>query len=374
MPPSAGSLDPGNRSYLPATDLPLLPEPSDGRAPSDVPERRLAAWPVRRGSTDRRPLFERADVRVLTVVAGYTGSGKTETGKLLAQATGWALIDKDTITRAIVESLLARINGDPHDRQTRDYLTQVRPLEYECLMRTGWENVECGTSTILSAPFPREIGDANWVGSVRLTVGSSRVSAPACATSGCVRAAVAEAGRPFPDRLPELVSAGGAPEGIRSRPAGSVGEYPVGAGWQGEWDRGQAIDALGVERLRLAVGGELLVGLAAEMVRVQAPVLSVVHERDREAAGVTDQIGGDQDDRSQPGAVGVTEPADQVSEARVVPEDRLTASVHPQHAGWPGERAPHQRDPPVLPQMRDGFRVAATEVQEGHGPFVEHGE
>lgn len=106
-------------------------------------------------------------MRRLTLVAGYAGSGKTETGKLLAQATGWALIDKDTITRALVESLLDRVHGDPHDRQTQDYLTLVRPLEYQCLMRSGWENVECGVSAILSAPFLREIRDPGWLDSVR---------------------------------------------------------------------------------------------------------------------------------------------------------------------------------------------------------------
>lgn len=106
-------------------------------------------------------------MRQLTIVAGYAGSGKTETGKLLAQATGWALIDKDTITRAIVEGMLDRIHGDPHDRQTQAYLTHVRPLEYQCLMRAGWENIECGVSTILSAPFLREVRDPEWLASVQ---------------------------------------------------------------------------------------------------------------------------------------------------------------------------------------------------------------
>lgn len=106
-------------------------------------------------------------MRLLTVVAGYAGSGKTETGKLLARATGWALIDKDTITRAVVERLLHHIHGDPNDRQTDDYLGLVRPMEYQCLMKAGWENLECNNSTILSAPFLREIRDPGWLASVR---------------------------------------------------------------------------------------------------------------------------------------------------------------------------------------------------------------
>jgi len=108
---------------------------------------------------------EQADRQRLNVilVAGLAGSGKTETGKILAGLTGWALLDKDTLTRPLVESLLMYLNGDPNDRHTSQYLEQVRPREYDCLMKTAWENVTCGVSTILSAPFLREVNDADWL-------------------------------------------------------------------------------------------------------------------------------------------------------------------------------------------------------------------
>lgn len=48
----------------------------------------------------------RAGQITLAVVAGYAGSGKSEAGKLLASATGWAVLDKDTISRPMTESLL----------------------------------------------------------------------------------------------------------------------------------------------------------------------------------------------------------------------------------------------------------------------------
>lgn len=54
----------------------------------------------------------------LALVAGYAGSGKSEAGKLLAAATGWAMLDKDTISRPMTERLLLALGGDPDDRHS----------------------------------------------------------------------------------------------------------------------------------------------------------------------------------------------------------------------------------------------------------------
>ncbi|MEV4372953.1 AAA family ATPase [Nonomuraea sp. NPDC049637] len=103
----------------------------------------------------------------LTLIAGYAGSGKTEFSRFLSEVTGWALIDKDTLTRPLVERLLVALGGDPHDRHTELYLREVRPLEYRCLMDTAFDVLGSGTSVILSAPFIAELADRDWV--VRLT-------------------------------------------------------------------------------------------------------------------------------------------------------------------------------------------------------------
>ncbi|GAA3377858.1 hypothetical protein GCM10020367_55210 [Streptomyces sannanensis] len=98
----------------------------------------------------------------LILVAGYAGSGKSEAGKLLSQATGWALLDKDTLTRPLTESLLIGLGGDPDDRHTDLYAERVRPLEYDCLMKACWENLECGVPVVAVAPFIQEVVDAQW--------------------------------------------------------------------------------------------------------------------------------------------------------------------------------------------------------------------
>ena len=99
----------------------------------------------------------------LALVGGFAGSGKSEAGKLLAASTGWAMFDKDTLTRPLTEHLLAASGGDPDDRHSDEYVNRVRPLEYDCLLKASWENLECGVSAIMVAPFIREAADRQWM-------------------------------------------------------------------------------------------------------------------------------------------------------------------------------------------------------------------
>lgn len=113
------------------------------------------AWRRRHGKGSPKP--------ILTLVGGYAGSGKTEFSRFLSDITGWAFLDKDSLTRAMVERLLTSLGGDPHDRHTELYLREVRPLEYRCLMETAFDNLRVGTSAILAAPFIAELMDPAWV-------------------------------------------------------------------------------------------------------------------------------------------------------------------------------------------------------------------
>ncbi|MFI0453422.1 GntR family transcriptional regulator [Actinomadura sp. 6N118] len=97
------------------------------------------------------------------LIGGYAGSGKTELGRILARETGWPMLDKDTLTRPVVEAALELLGKSPHDRESETYVNQIRPREYEALVAAANENVECGTSTIVTAPFIREFNDGAWV-------------------------------------------------------------------------------------------------------------------------------------------------------------------------------------------------------------------
>ncbi|WFE32931.1 GntR family transcriptional regulator [Micromonospora sp. WMMD975] len=101
------------------------------------------------------------------LVGGYAGSGKTELGRILARETGWPMLDKDTLTRPVVEAALETLGLSPHDRESQTYLSKVRPREYEALQDAASENVQCGNSVIVTAPFIREFSDPAWLARTR---------------------------------------------------------------------------------------------------------------------------------------------------------------------------------------------------------------
>ncbi|WP_335991696.1 GntR family transcriptional regulator [Glycomyces sp. MUSA5-2] len=99
----------------------------------------------------------------LIVIGGYAGSGKSELGRTLARLTSWAMIDKDTTTRPVVEKALEVLGTSPNDRESPIYLNEVRPREYEAMMATITENLNSGSNVIATAPFIRELHDEAWL-------------------------------------------------------------------------------------------------------------------------------------------------------------------------------------------------------------------
>ncbi|WNV83231.1 GntR family transcriptional regulator [Umezawaea sp. Da 62-37] len=99
----------------------------------------------------------------IVLIGGYAGSGKTEFGRITARETGWPMLDKDTLTRPVVEAALEFIGCSPNDRESEKYLELIRPREYESLINAMTENVQCGNSAIITAPFIRELRDRSWI-------------------------------------------------------------------------------------------------------------------------------------------------------------------------------------------------------------------
>jgi predicted kinase len=96
------------------------------------------------------------------LIGGYAGSGKSELGRILARRTGWAILDKDSLTRPVVEAALEILELSPNDRESEPYIKLIRPREYEALITAALENLECGNSIIVTAPFIRELSDVAW--------------------------------------------------------------------------------------------------------------------------------------------------------------------------------------------------------------------
>ncbi|MGQ0718321.1 MAG: helix-turn-helix domain-containing protein [Pseudonocardiales bacterium] len=108
-----------------------------------------------------------AEALCVVLVGGFAGSGKSEFARFLSSVTGWTILDKETITRALVERLLLAYDGDVNDRHSTLYLEKVRPFEYRCLMDAMTENLRCGVSTVVTGPFVREFADMEWMTRVR---------------------------------------------------------------------------------------------------------------------------------------------------------------------------------------------------------------
>lgn len=98
----------------------------------------------------------------LIFVIGPAGSGKSTIGKLLANQTGAAFLDGDSML-PITSTLLESTYHDPNDRESDYYLRNVRPVVYQSTFRIALENLEVGNNVIISSTMTQEIKDALWL-------------------------------------------------------------------------------------------------------------------------------------------------------------------------------------------------------------------
>lgn len=138
---------------------------TEGLVVSKSRSKRVVHAPDQRKRSEIRP----SSPHVL-MIGGYAGSGKTELGRILARETGWPMLDKDTLTRPIVEAALEVMGLSPNDRESDGYLKLMRPREYESLMAATNENVSCGNSAIVTAPFIVEFKDLAWLERVQASL------------------------------------------------------------------------------------------------------------------------------------------------------------------------------------------------------------
>jgi len=124
------------------------------------------------GTTVRLPDGPKRRRPCVVMIGGYAGSGKTEAGRALARLSGWAILDKDTTTRPVLEQALVQLGSAPSDRESETYHA-VRPAEYEAVLGAMRENIDCGVSVIVTAPFVSEMNDPAWCARVRADVESA---------------------------------------------------------------------------------------------------------------------------------------------------------------------------------------------------------
>ncbi|MET9126367.1 AAA family ATPase [Streptomyces sp. NPDC004528] len=185
----------GFRKALPGEDAPVESVPAPASAERKLPDQpdavRKALSSIREGTDDvdsealrnrvvnawsRHTVGASTDGPTVILVGGYAGSGKSEFAKFLGGLTGWPILDKDSLTRPLVDQLLVSLGGEAHDRSSELYRQRVRPLEYRCLMEAAWDNLDCGISAILDAPFIAEFGQSEWMQRFQNRCRSKRVS------------------------------------------------------------------------------------------------------------------------------------------------------------------------------------------------------
>ncbi|WP_103351795.1 GntR family transcriptional regulator [Amycolatopsis sp. CA-128772] len=127
-----------------------------------------AARTVNAPEQEARHELRSATPRVI-MIGGYAGSGKTELGRIIARETGWPMLDKDTLTRYVVEAALELQGISRNDRESDVYMEKIRPGEYASLLEAMSENVQCGNSTVVTAPFIREFSDEAWLTKIQAT-------------------------------------------------------------------------------------------------------------------------------------------------------------------------------------------------------------
>lgn len=108
----------------------------------------------------------------MVFVGGYPGSGKSEFARALARVTSWALLDKDTIARPLIESVLEDLGHSVDDRESEIYVDRLRPREYAALEDVINDNVAVGTSVIATAPFIAEFGSRAWLSRIMTRSGT----------------------------------------------------------------------------------------------------------------------------------------------------------------------------------------------------------
>jgi predicted kinase len=97
-------------------------------------------------------------------ILGHACSGKTYLAKefiknKLKNKEFWCLMDKDTVGNALSKPLFKLLNLDSNDRDSPQYKTHIRDVEYEACLDVMREQLELGINVVSPGPWTKEVND-----------------------------------------------------------------------------------------------------------------------------------------------------------------------------------------------------------------------
>jgi predicted kinase len=108
--------------------------------------------------------------RLVHVVAGPAGSGKSTIGRALAELTGALVLDQDVATNPLMAQLAVLV-GAGDDLDHPGLRGPVRRARYQCLIDIAVDNRRIGRDVVMIAPFTTESADPEaWAELVRQLV------------------------------------------------------------------------------------------------------------------------------------------------------------------------------------------------------------
>jgi len=98
----------------------------------------------------------------IILIGGIAGSGKTTISEYISHTSPFIHIDKDKVTRTMLEELLIKNGKEKDDRESKTYVEKVRPFEYKQFFEIIYHLSEANY-IIASAPFLKEFQDEKWI-------------------------------------------------------------------------------------------------------------------------------------------------------------------------------------------------------------------
>ena len=105
-------------------------------------------------------------MKKMILVTSPPACGKTRLSKRLATALDHVVyLDKDTLFP--LSKQIFKVAGQPYDRSSDFFESEIRNYEYEAILNLGFEALRYADTVLINAPFSREIRDAAYIQALR---------------------------------------------------------------------------------------------------------------------------------------------------------------------------------------------------------------